>query len=225
MKDYKEKIRKLLALAESANEFEAKDALLKAKRLMAEHKIEEIDLVDVQNKKVKRIVTEFEYTKRGEWWIGTLAQIIAENYCCRCAGSRYSGAQKRTIIFIGLDGDVDVCAQIFAYAIDTARKCGKEYIKSRHDFRRCSSAEKNKIKNSYAAGFVKGVKEAFEEQKRSNESEWGLVMLVPKEVNDACSSFVTDRYVSTHSIYASVHNEGREEGRRFNPSRRLGDNA
>ena len=109
MKDYKEKIRKLLALAESNNEYEARAALLKAKELMAEYKIEEIDLADVKDKHVKRIVTQFEYTKRGEWWIGSLAQIIAENYCCRSAGSRDAwGAQKRTVMFIGLEGDVDI---------------------------------------------------------------------------------------------------------------------
>ena len=33
--DYKDKIRKLIALAESPNEHEARDALLKARELMA----------------------------------------------------------------------------------------------------------------------------------------------------------------------------------------------
>ena len=37
--DYREKIKKLLALSESSNEHEAKSALLKAKKLMAEHKL------------------------------------------------------------------------------------------------------------------------------------------------------------------------------------------
>ena len=44
--DYKEKIKKLLALAESPNEHEAKAALLKARQLMAEHKIAEAELKD-----------------------------------------------------------------------------------------------------------------------------------------------------------------------------------
>lgn len=42
--DYKDKIKKLLALAESPNENEAQAALLKARQLMAEHKIGEADL-------------------------------------------------------------------------------------------------------------------------------------------------------------------------------------
>lgn len=39
MIDYKEKIKKLLALSESSNEHEAKAALLKARELMAEHNL------------------------------------------------------------------------------------------------------------------------------------------------------------------------------------------
>ena len=221
MKDYKEKIRKLLALAESNNEHEARAALLKAKELMAEHKIEEIDIKDIQKKEVKRIVTEYEYTKRGEWWIGALANIIAENYCCRSAGSKYFGGQKRKIIFIGLDGDVDICANIFAYAVNSARACGKSYLKNLRGWQNFSYAEKNQIKNSYALGFTKGVRSAFEEQKQANEIGWGLVMVVPKEVDEACANFVPDRYQSRHSVSREVYNRGYEEGKKFKPNGRL----
>ena len=221
MKDYKEKIRKLLALAESNNEHEAKAALLKAKELMAEYKIAEIDLADVKKKDVKTIVTRFEYTKRGEWWIGTLANIISENYCCRCAGNRNFGQQKRTIIFVGLDGDVDICAKIFEYAVDTARSCGNNFLKKYRGYQYCTFAEKNKIKNSYAIGFARGVKSAFEEQKAEKEIGWGLVMVVPKEVNDACSNFVTDKYISRHTVYNDIKNKGYEDGRKFNPNDKL----
>ena len=42
--DLKDKIRKLLALAKSPEEHEAKAALLKARQLMAEHKLTEEEL-------------------------------------------------------------------------------------------------------------------------------------------------------------------------------------
>ena len=48
--DYKDKIKKLLALAESPNENEAQAALLKARQLMAEHKIGEADLEEPEDK-------------------------------------------------------------------------------------------------------------------------------------------------------------------------------
>ena len=227
MKDYKEKIRKLLALAESNNEHEARAALLKAKELMAEYKIEEIDLVDARNRKVKRIYTEYEYTKRGEWWIGSLAMVIAENYCCRCAANiPYKGAQKRQIFFIGLEGDVEICEKIFSYAVDSARKFGKLYLKDNYKGYNLSSQDKNRIKNSYAIGFSNGVKQAFEIQKaekiESGEAGWGLVMVVPKEVMDDCAGFRQDAYQSRNRVvYRDAKENGYEEGRRFNPNGRL----
>lgn len=52
MIDYKDKIRKLLALAESPEENEAKAALLKARKLMAEHKLREEDCKEPEKLKV-----------------------------------------------------------------------------------------------------------------------------------------------------------------------------
>jgi len=227
MKDYKEKIKKLLALAESNNEHEARAALLKAKELMAEYKIDEIDLVDIKDRKVKRIYTDYEYTKRGEWWIANLANVIAENYCCRCAANiPYKGAQKRQIFFIGLEGDVEICEKIFAYAVDSARKFGKLYLKDNYKGYNLTSQDKNRIKNSYAIGFSNGVKEAFENQKAekvaSGEDGWGLVMIIPKEVNDDCAGFRHDTYRSKNRVvYHDAKSDGYSEGCKFNPNGRL----
>lgn len=52
--DYKDKIRKLLALAKSPEPEEAKFALLKARKLMAEHKLSERDLEE-RNTTVKPV--------------------------------------------------------------------------------------------------------------------------------------------------------------------------
>ena len=51
--DYKEKIRKLLALAESPVEAEARAALLKARQLMAEHKLTERECREAEKQAVK----------------------------------------------------------------------------------------------------------------------------------------------------------------------------
>lgn len=52
----KDKIAKLLALAESPNENEAKAALLKARELMAEHKLRPEDVKKAKKEKVIRKV-------------------------------------------------------------------------------------------------------------------------------------------------------------------------
>ena len=51
--DYKEKIRKLLALAESPVEAEARAALLKARQLMAEHKLTERECREAEQRVVE----------------------------------------------------------------------------------------------------------------------------------------------------------------------------
>lgn len=52
MIDIKDKIAKLLALADSPNEHEAKAALLKARELMAEHKLRPEEIKKTENVKV-----------------------------------------------------------------------------------------------------------------------------------------------------------------------------
>ena len=54
MTDIKDKIAKLLALAESPNENEAKLALLKARKLMAKHKLSEKDIEITSKRNVKK---------------------------------------------------------------------------------------------------------------------------------------------------------------------------
>lgn len=56
--DYKDKIRKLLALAKSPEPEEAKLALLKARKLMAEHKLSERDLEERNTTVIKRAIRE-----------------------------------------------------------------------------------------------------------------------------------------------------------------------
>lgn len=70
--DYKDKIRKLLALAKSPEPEEAKLALLKARKLMAEHKLSERDLGHEAGRKKHRECDEIEV-------VGVMPVISARN--------------------------------------------------------------------------------------------------------------------------------------------------
>ena len=129
--DYREKIKKLLALSESSNEHEAKSALLKAKRLMAEHKIAEIDLKDIDKKKVVHIKTEFDCSKRREAWMISLSAIISQNFCCQSYRKKEYNKQVATICFVGLEGDVDACVEIFRYAVECIKSAAQEQMSKR----------------------------------------------------------------------------------------------
>ena len=82
MENYKEKIKKLLALSESSNEHEAKAALLKAKQLMVEHKIAESDLTDGESV-VKKIKSGVTYSARRDPWIPEIIYVSLSDSVAR----------------------------------------------------------------------------------------------------------------------------------------------
>lgn len=111
--DYKDKIRKLLALAESPVEAEAKIALLKARELMAKHKLTEVELGEAENQAVRNVLTDITCSKRRDPWVIHLSAVIGENYCCTSYRSHNSGQQTQVVGFIGLEEDVEICTAIF----------------------------------------------------------------------------------------------------------------
>ncbi len=127
--DYREKIKKLLKLAESPNEHEAKKALLKAKELMMEHKLSEMDVKDVEKEVREVLLKDICASTRRNPWIIPLSTVIGENYCCKAFNSRYSGKQLRIIGFVGFEEDVQICQQVFRYAVDCVESKLKKSIK------------------------------------------------------------------------------------------------
>ena len=71
-----EKIAKLLALAESPYEEEAKAALLQARRLMAEHKLMPEDIEPQENKKVVQECVGITCTKLSSPWTVYLSTVF-----------------------------------------------------------------------------------------------------------------------------------------------------
>ena len=115
--DYKDKIRKLLALAKSPEPEEAKLALLKARKLMAEHKLTERDLEEHDTTVIQQEIDE-TFSKKANSWMAPLSTVIGENYCC--AAYRCKRGAKTTVWrvgFIGLKDDFEICTKIFKYAV------------------------------------------------------------------------------------------------------------
>lgn len=211
-KDYKEKIRKLLALAQSNNESEAMSALLKARELMAQHKLTESDCLEVKNKKVRTIISKYHYTTRYSGWRSPLAQIISDHYCCSTYVSTIYGKQERRICFVGLEDDVELCVEIFEYAVDEVES----------QLKRLKSLKDRTILDGYAYGFVVGLKEAYDNQDASEEG-WGLVLQTPEEVQQHLKTmnFKKDGKHKGHTLNKNHYNRGAEDGRAFNPNGRI----
>ena len=219
--DYRDKIKKLLALAESSNENEAKAALLKARELMAEHKLTEAECQEIKDRNVLEIETDVSFTRWSEPWMMYLASVISENYCCRGFTRKDYGKQIGKIVFIGLEEDVEICHMVFEYAVDCIRS---ECLRIKKRFKDYGSGFIKSEQNGYGQGFALGVEKSFEKQQEENEQEWGLVMLTPEEVNRAAKELNLKKAgrVKQQAMSKGAFESGMEDGKNFNPHSRIG---
>ena len=215
MDNYKEKIKKLLALARSNNEHEARAAMLKAREIMARYKLTEADLEEKGNRKIKTVHTGIVYTSRTGSWIAYLQKVIAENYCCTTSVGCIT-KQKMEVYFTGFEDDLEICNEVFQYAVDTVLYSIKQIRKKKH----LSAMKIRSECLSYGIGFAEGCKEAFADQ---GEENWGLVMVVPQEVKDEADRIYTGiRKMTTHyNKNQEQYNKGFEDGKNFKPSRSI----
>ncbi len=222
-RDYKDKIKKLLALAQSPNIHEAKAALLKARQMMAEHKLSEADLGEPKDRGVKTIWTDITCSKRKNPWAVCLSGIIGDNYCCIHTISNIYRKQRQYIGFIGLEDDVDICRMVFEYAIDCIMSESKRI---RKENKSCKSGQVSELCMSYGYGFTAGVAEAFRKQQEENSVEWGLIMKTPKEVQEEVEGnweSVDFTPKKKPKISKGAYLDGYADGEKFDPSRRLGE--
>lgn len=221
MSAVKEKIAKLLALSSSPNNKEAQAALLKARELMAKHKLtmEECQ-ADAQARTVQRTVG-VEFTTMTDSWAVPLANTIGKRYCCAVFRRAAPRAKKAEIGFIGLEDDFDVCKRVYLYAY--------EYIKMRCNDIRCAQRHFSSAKairdmcNTFGWAFCHGLQSAFEEQEAQHQ-EWALAMVLPQPVQDIIAGLGGERTYSPpkgDSWRASYGRAGFAEGKQFDPTRHL----
>ena len=220
--DYKDKIRKLLALAKSPNENEAKAALLKARELMAEHKLTEAELKEAEKQAVKDVRTDITCSKRRDPWIISLSAIIGENYCCQSYRTHYHGRQTQYIGFIGLEDDVEICVEIFKYAVDCVLSRIKQIKKENEGYYPTYIKQEC---DSFGYGFAQGVQLAFMKQQADKQEGWGLVLVMPKEVKEAAQHLGHEEFRarSADNISSGAYATGYAEGKEFNPAKRLAE--
>lgn len=177
MASVREKIQKLLALAQSPNENEAKAALLKAKELMARNKLTEADFEDLQKQELKSFqCTDVAWTTdSGRTWMTRLANLICNEYLCVAAWRTPRGSRTHTLVITGMEDDLEICKSVIGYAVG--------FIEGRIEYlqRKFRMQDPKAVANSYAEGFILGLELAFEEQ-RTEHPEWGLVVVKPEEV-------------------------------------------
>lgn len=212
--DIQKVIRNLFERAESTHsQNEAEQAILKAHELMAKHGITSVSADD-----------EVKYSEErcnhpgNKKFRRNLADIIATNFKCK---HYISGKQ---FYFFGRENDVKIAKEVFEYAYMFAY---------RETNRICREMKKNHfdttgITNSYALGFIKGLKEKLDSQSTA------LMVIVPPDVKDKFDimgkerGFRTSRTVlsvASGGYAKSVYNKGLSDGRTVMNGRRLNKSA
>lgn len=185
-----EKIKKLLALADKAqntNEHEAQAALLKAQKLMAEYGVS----VEGNTEEAHTYKLVICNTPGDKGFRTHLACAIGENFRCKPI------MHGNQVAFLGRSEDVDVCASAFEFAYKFAKRNGdREVRNARKDGR-----DPKNVFNSYAMGFLVGLKQKLAEQSKA------LMIVVPQDVKDEFSN----RFPSVKQ-YAGGMRKGQDRG-------------
>lgn len=213
-----EKIKKLLALSESSNENEAELSMLKAQELLAKHKLslKEVDEFKLIDNVIKENISSISFTKAK--WKAKLARLIADNFgCCFYLVTCRSNA----IAFFGREEDIAVCNIVLEYAVDCINSAVKRlkyrYIRDRHSTKG--------LESDYAEGFIVGLQEKFEEQKKTHQ-EWGLVLVKDREVVEAYEQIKFAGEINTTTQfqgYLEAYVNGHEDGMRFSISDKVAE--
>lgn len=215
-----EKIGKLLSLATSDVEEEARAAMLKAQALMAAHNLSLEQVATFsggsdrgrtgglgQGPVVEQTVEKPARTI--QYWQKLLTSVVTENFRCACVYRSYRNG-SRDIVIIGTPTDVAVCRETLVFSFHSAINCWSRYRATR-TFRSRRSLEASK--RDYMIGFTRGLRDAFAAQVK----EKAIVLVRPAQVDDHLSgmhlrsepavrrNFMVDRH---------AQRRGYEEGRR-----------
>ncbi len=215
MNPTQEKIRKLLALSNSSNEFEARDALLKAQELMAKYNMEAEVNTDNQEIINDYVRTNLRMVRNH----GILAGVIAHNFRTI---AYFRGAE---IHFLGYRDDVYASVRCMEYALEQIEQGVTKYIDGvlQENNRRKTDIEILRLKRQWIDGFIKGLHDAFKVQAKVKGYE--IMLILPKEVKEAFSHIPTKP--SRERVYSCNDNpeafkDGYHNGERALNSRLIG---
>ncbi len=201
-----DKILKLMAktIERGATEAEAIQAALIAQKMMNDYNIEQSELHAEEEELIINRVCEISSDKS---FYKQLAAVIAPNFRCKVYTSP-NGPRKSVVHFYGYERDTEAANIIFQHLYTLGNRIAN---------RKCREAKKiyhtaRGVYNSFAMGFITGVKQELEKQSRA------LLVITPKEVEDQFEDdFKDTNWRSNRAMsvrYNDFHSSTYEEGRR-----------
>ena len=204
-----EKIKKLLALANSSNEHEAALAAGHAQRLLSEHNLAMAD-IEASNKPDKADKVETAVSKILPKWLRHLSAGVSSAFDCQAIHHPATG--KMT--FIGVGADVQIAVYTFTYLDRTVRKLCSTYMKN-HVSSAIANRQRELMRQSYYLGAVSTINGRLREQKVQTPVTTGALVLVKEGlIRQAMNEIGTIRTMHSRRSYISsdAYSKGQSDG-------------
>lgn len=205
-----EKIKKLLALANSSNEHEAALAASHAQRLLSEHNLAMAD-IEATHKPDKADTVETTVSKTLPKWLRYLSAGVSTAFDCQAVHHPATG--KMT--FIGVGADVQIAVYTFAYLDRTVRKLCTNYMKH-HVSTAIANRHRELHRQSYYLGAVSTITTRLREQKIQTPITTGALIPVKEGlIRQAMNEIGTLRTVKSRRSYinSDAYTKGQSDGR------------
>lgn len=209
-----EKIRKLLALANSANEHEAALAAGHAQRLLSEHNLAMADIEAEQNQN-KADKVETVSSKNLPKWLRHLSAGVSSAFDCQAI--HHPASAKMT--FIGVGADVQVAAYTFTYLQRTVKELCGSYMKKLDIPPAIAIRHRELMRQSYYLGAVSTITARLREQKIQTPItpgalvpvKEGLIRQAMSEIGNLRTMHSRRSYINSEA-YLSGQSDGRHVG-------------
>jgi hypothetical protein len=207
-----EKIKKLLALANSSNEHEAALAAGHAQRLLAEHNLAMAD-IEAAHRPEKADKVETAAAKTLPKWLRHLSSGVSAAFDCQAIHHPSTG--KMT--FIGVGADVQIAAYTFTFLDRTVRKLCSAYMKVHVDSM-LPNRHRELMRQSYYLGAVSTITTRLKEQKQQTPVTTGALVPVKEGlIRQAISEIGNVRTMHSRRSYinSDAYSKGQTDGHRI----------
>lgn len=204
-----DKIKKLLALANSCNEHEAALAASHAQRLLAAHNLAMADITAAERPD-KADKVETSVARSLPKWIRHLSAAVSSAFDCQAIHHPATG--KMT--FIGVGADVQVAAYTFTYLDRTVRKLCSGYLKQ-HVGTKIAGRQRELLRHSYYLGAVSTITRRLQDQKKQTPITPGALVpvkegLIRKAINELGP--IRTMHSRRSYINTSAYSQGQTDG-------------
>lgn len=204
-----EKIKKLLALADSSNEHEAALAAGHAQRLLSEHNLAMAD-IEAAHKPDRADKIDTAVAKSLPKWLRHLSGGVSSAFDCQAIHNPAAGR----LTFIGVGADVQIAAYTFAYLERTIRTLCSAYIKGHIDST-TANRHRELMRQSYYLGAVSTITARLREQKtRTPVTSGALVPVKEGLIRQTLNEIGNVRTMRSRRSYVNgdAYDRGRTDG-------------